>query len=341
MSIVKNLFVYWLGILPFFVWRGYEGPKVFLFLLGGLVLVIFWLYRILKTKKTTEISGSDFCFLVWLFVLTASGVSGPDPWLSILGGSYRHQSVIFFLTLWLVKKTLEILPLSQKETLRKFFFWGVFLEAVISVARPLGTFGNSNAVAGFLVTYPLFVSPKIQKKKLFFPWLIILTAIVLTGSRVGIIAFLISSLSLTPVLYRKIGMMLLPLVAIVVFIALPRPFSIFENRTLFWRFGIEAFLEKPWLGYGAEANEKIYNRAFTKAEMPLEGMIVDRSHDLFLDVALWSGVIGLSLFIFWLVLNFKKTPYVLTGWMVFAALQPLGVVHWLMLIFITAELDRG
>ena len=109
--------------------------------------------------------------------------------------------------------------------------------------------------------------------------------------------------------------------------------SIFENRAIFWRMAVEGIRERPWLGYGAESGETFYNLKYAQAEMPLNQLIIDRSHNIFLDVVLWSGFFGLTYFLGWLLLN-TKNWWAAAAFLTFAGLQPLGVVHWLLLLLI-------
>lgn len=337
-----NFFICWLLIIPFLVFKGgYEGPKVVWFLGGVIILTIFWIWRILGLKENLKFLKSDFFFILWLLLLFVSSLLGIHPLESILGGSYRHQGVLFFLGLWIVKKTLEILPEEKKTFLKKGIAVSVILEVFIVIsqvllgktyfARPLGTLGEPNAVAGFLAVGSFFVS------FWFWPFL----AIFLTGSRTGIVAFTVFLLSR----FRRLplGVILLVVFA-AVFIFFKggelRPKSKFEDRSLFWQMAVGFIQEKPILGWGAESQEYLYNREFARKEMPLEGMIVDRSHNLFLDVAIWSGTLGLLAFAGWLIsLSFelKKNVRMLFGflaWIVFSLFQPLGVTHWVLLILI-------
>ena len=107
----------------------------------------------------------------------------------------------------------------------------------------------------------------------------------------------------------------------------------FENRLVYWELGLEKVNENLLFGYGAESGEYIYNKAFYENNTPLFGMIVDRSHNLFLDITLWSGIIGLIIFILWLRLASKRKIAIL-AWLIFASLQPLGVVHWVLLMIL-------
>jgi O-antigen ligase len=190
--------------------------------------------------------------------------------------------------------------------------------------------------------------------------LLIFLAIIFTESRAAILTFLVVLLGIFVVrlmsragkLYKRKMLLkiwlpvLLLIISVGLFfiknISLTRLPSDIEDRKVFWRLGGSAVLEKPVFGYGAESGEAVYEKIFSEAALPLYELIVDRSHNLFLDVAMWSGFAGLVLFLGWLitVLNnlAKGRKWInvigVLGWLVFSMFQPLGVVHWVLLVLI-------
>lgn len=362
----KRSFIIWISVLPFIVWPWmFEGAKILWFLTGGFFLTIFWLVR-LRTKLPKVITKIDFWYLSWLFILLISSIFGLHPLDSIIGGSYRHQGVLFFFTLWLVGKTITILPKKDKKLLIKGISAGVIIESLVVIfqwpldtlfsfpmtvnGRPLGTFGEPNAVAGFLAVGASFL-PK------FISLLLVLVAILVTQSRTGMLSFFIVALGLLVINRKKIinwsvqKKICASLLLLVVFVAvgltmkkvfLVRQTSVFEDRGVYWELGWQKVGEKPLLGYGAESGEVVYEDAFAKANLPLFELIVDRSHNLFLDVAIWSGFVGLVLFLGWILtasnnlVKQGKWINIIGGlaWLVFSMFQPLGVVHWTLLFLI-------
>lgn len=362
----SKLFVVWASFLPFIVWPWmFEGAKILWFLTGGFFLTIFWLVK-LRTELPKVITKADFWYFSWLFILLISSLFGLHPSDSIVGGSYRHQGVLFFFTLWLVGKTISILPDKDKKLLAKGIGAGVIIESLIVIfqwpldtlfslpmtvsGRPLGTFGEPNAVAGFLAVGASFL-PR------FAPLLLVLAAILVTQSRTGMLGFFTVTIGLFIINREKVISWLtkekvltaISLLAVLVasgFVVrgafMRRPASVFEDREMFWKLGWQKIGERPLLGYGAESGEAVYEDAFAKANLPLFELIVDRSHNLFLDVAIWSGFIGLILFLGWLFTasnNLVKRGKWINiigslAWLVFSMFQPLGVVHWVLLFLI-------
>jgi O-antigen ligase len=198
--------------------------------------------------------------------------------------------------------------------------------------KSLGTLGEANAVAGFLAIGLFFILETFPKFLLFLP----IAAIFVEQSRTGVLVLLPVILGYWKKALPVLGLLV---IGLVVFISFQKGISVFENRPLFWKLGIEKILERPVLGYGAESGEFIYNQAYIKSEMPLNNLIIDRSHNLFLDVAMWSGIIGLIIFVYWFYLSFVnlkdlKKKMAIMSFVIFAMLQPLGVSHWVLLFII-------
>lgn len=346
-----NFFTLWLSILPFVTWGGrYEEPKVILFLVGGFLLVCFWLIRILVKKQNFGFTKPDIFYFLWLAVLLVSSLLGVHPFESVVGGSYRHQGLIFFLILWLLGKTIGILPTGEKKLFYKTVSLAILLEALIVIfqqiaghvyfGKPLGTIGEANAVAGFLAIGSIFILAYLPV--IFF--LLPLTAAVFVKSRSGILSFMPSVVILFDGLNQKLKRFVWVLVIIlmtvfIIFLSGSKGNSLFENRQTIWQLGIVKILEKPFLGYGAESGEVVYDKAFFENGFPLSNLIIDRSHNLFLDVVMWSGFAGLVLFCVWLALSFRrlKTPpqkLIVLSFLIYSMFQPLSIVHWILLFMI-------
>jgi O-antigen ligase len=336
-----NVFLGWLIVLPFIVLKGrFEEPRVAVFLAGGFFLSLFWIWRTLKLKKGFNFSQPDYFFLLWILLLLLSGLWGVNPTGAILGGSYRHQGWLFFLTLWLIGKTLELLPGRSKDILKKWLGAAVIVQALIVIlqvvlhntyfGKPLGTLGEPNAVAGYLAIGSIYA---------FGFWPIIFPAVLLTGSRTGIAGYLLLFFLSQKKKLLVLGITILS-VLVILNVFKQKSYSMFENRPLYWQMAASFIKEKPLLGWGAESQEFLYDREFARREMPLSGMMVDRTHNLILDVTIWSGVVGSIIFFGWLMMagySMKKNSkefYALIAWLVFSMLQPLGVAHWILLQYI-------
>ncbi|MCX6791758.1 MAG: O-antigen ligase family protein [Candidatus Gottesmanbacteria bacterium] len=356
--------ILWLAAFPFIMLYGaYEGPKVFWLWIGGFFLALWWIIQMARSRFP-KIDAGEKWLILWILVLLVASIAGIHPIDSLVGGSYRHQGVLFFFTLFLIFLALRTLSMKQKHVLQTILACGVVLESIIVLlqkvsawsVRPLGTLGEPNAIAGFLAVGLFWIATSdFQKRIRVLLYILTLLGIAATGSRAGIVTACIVTLgvgwygiknhrnfsrSKSLIIAGVLGVAMLGL-GVVSAISISRPRSIFESRPLFWQLGVQEVVARPILGYGAESGEAIYNRAFNRMNINLLDFMVDRSHNLFLDVALWSGMAGLILFTGWCFVSGKELwirdrlrCIAFIAWFVFASFQPLGVVHWLQLIFL-------
>jgi O-antigen ligase len=351
---ISKLFNIVLMALPLIVWNGYyEGPKIFLFSIVGFFLTVFWVYKSLIRRQFLVFDKSDKFYLLWLLILITASIFGIHPLESIIGGSYRHQGVLFFFTLWLVYKTVQVFDGKQKSFLSRGIGLVILAEVIIVLlefvfgklyfGKPLGTIGEANAVAGFLAIGSYFVIQNFPKIYFIFP----LVAIAITQSRSGILAVIPSLANLTNIVSKKIQNMILILISSIVIIGISAititksnlPFDTIESRQIIWPAAIGQIIKKPFLGYGAESGEVIFNNAFESRGILMTELIIDRAHNLFLDVAMWSGGVGLIFFAGYLVeryrnLKDKYKKFAFLSFIIFSMFQPLSIVHWLLLFLL-------
>lgn len=348
---INKIFIFWLLFIPAINWNGvYEGYKVLFFWIGSFFLLTYWLIK--KRKQILEsINIWDYFYWSWILVLIISSILGNDPISSIVGGSYRHQGVIFFISLWVIGKTFGFLSKKEKAFFSKSISYFLILQSLIVFfqlifnkglvfGRPMGTFGEANAVAGYLALGSFFTSN-------IYVLLTALLAIFLTGSRSGLIAFFVILFSHLKV-SRKTKVVLLVVFGLLFLFVWQRrqfvevgPYK-FEDRFIFAQLSVESIFQKPLIGYGAETGEIVFNNAFKEKKIKLGNFMVDRSHNLFLDVAIWSGFSGLLLFSTFLFGNIysiykakdRRKLYGAIAFLAFSLLQPLGVTHWTLFFLI-------
>lgn len=302
----------------------FEVPKVFAFLTLGIILLF---NLIINFKKITFVR-KDYYYLLWLLSLLVSGLFSIDPKVAILGGSYRHQGLIFFVGLYLLIKYIEILTLKQKENLYKYVGIVVLIESLLVIfGFKLGTIGEINAVAGFLAIGAYFVKMSFPKLFLAFP----LFGILINFSKSAILA-------LTPYFFKKLNILIFIPVLLIFLIKPIDNSSLVENREVIWSQSFNVISEKLFLGYGAESNERLFDKKFKELNINLENIIIDRAHNLFLDITIWSGIIGLFFFVMFLFESYKnmniERRQVLFSFLIYSMFQPLSVVHWILLALV-------
>lgn len=69
-------------------------------------------------------------------------------------------------------------------------------------------------------------------------------------------------------------------------------------RLTVWRFTLPLILERPWLGHGHETMYEVFVRVFPPQLIYYQGrhVTIDRAHNLWLDLAMTTGVIGVIAF---------------------------------------------
>ncbi len=118
----------------------------------------------------------------------------------------------------------------------------------------------------------------------------------------------------------------------------------YEKRSLYWQYAVDAISSKPLFGYGAESSEQLFDSIYLQHDVRLEDFMVERAHNIFLDIAMWSGCVGLLAFCLWvwhsvrqrLYKHEKVRVYMILVWFAFACVQPIGVVHWVQFIFLVS-----
>ncbi len=349
-KLLPRIFILWICLLPLIVFKSsYEGPKVYYFLSGGAVLVIFWIIKLLRNPESLKLHTFDKWYLLWFGALTLSSILGIHSMESLTGGSYRHQGVIFFLALWLVGKTTELLKDSERKLMIKGVALVVLIECAVIIyqyatrnlyfGRPLGTLGEVNALSGFLAIGSYFLYQAFPKKFLMIPGVLVLASL----SRAGILSFvtiLTVFLNRLKIRFKNTIILLIgiSLASLVTYLSFGKSVSLVESRTVLWQLALKRASIHPILGYGAESGETIYNEAFYDLHIPLYDLIIDRAHNLMLDVTLWSGLLGLALFLIFLYSYFKSRTesgkVAVLSFLVYSMFQPLSIVHWLLLFLI-------
>lgn len=353
--------------LPLLVWfwpLKFELAKVvgFWFLSGGLIIWFLLSYR--KKKPQIIRQKRDYFWLLWIGWLFLSTTVNQRGLAGLIGDQYRHQGTLFFLMLGIWSSAVRNLKKSERQRLWQWANAAIIIETFLVWVQWLsqkqnfpilspcpdclsGTLGEPNALAGYLaISLPFLVKSGYW---LIFPFTI--GAVILTGSKTGLF-ILLGEILISFYLLKKhhwltkflvIASLVLIIAAGIAGVWQERDKSPFESRWLIWQLGVKAMIQKPLLGYGSEGISTAYEKAFKQRGRPLKNLAIDRSHNLFLDLTLMSGVPGLFLFLLWL----KETIHVilfeekwrlalLTSIFIFSFFQPLWLVHWFYLIILSA-----
>lgn len=223
------------------------------------------------------------------------------------------------LTMFLVIFTENIIALGQAANIS-------FIKNA-GMDRPTGTLGNPAFFASFIVlgvwiTVLLLAHLRryrFSKILLFLSFLNIIltiTNLILTKNRGGMLALVgsaiifwiaVSALPLKKKIMTAalsaltlIFLLVLSLSREVPFISKPLHLSwddiTTQNRLIAWKIGIRGFLERPILGWGNENYYAVFNKYYDPSIIRDPGSYpwYDRSHNMFIDVLVANGILGIS-----------------------------------------------
>lgn len=203
-----------------------------------------------------------------------------------------------------------------------------WLEPAHLTGRAFSFLGQPNFLACFLIlilplSFYLFLTSTDKSRYI---WVLIfileLAALLFTGSRAAVAVFICSSIILLFFVFIKnkkisllklsfflggVFLVLITFLAILFFsnkdrfleIANPKRGSLLVRQELLVS-GFKAFLKKPLLGYGLENQSQAYAPYYKVdwAYYAQPNTYSDRAHNIFLDILLTSGILGLIVFLF-------------------------------------------
>lgn len=204
--------------------------------------------------------------------------------------------------------------------------------------RSFGTLGEPNALSASVIFILPFIYFFIRNRIIrYISLALIFGVILLSGSRAGLIAFIIQILFI--ILSNKFNIqkaVLICLTLIIFSLTLPiiEGGGWYENRTEIWQASIAAGLQNPILGAGFGNIEKVLPKGSEIVQNNARFQYVDSSHNFLLDYWVSGGLIGLILICFLLFKTFKNFTFegkklelaVLLGLITVMSFNPVSVV---------------
>lgn len=366
-NIVFYLLIILIAALPLTI-SGYfyninDLPKSsVLMLLGGALIIVFTVPAAVKSFKQNSFSfkhaGSiDYGILLFVLSLSISAVFSLRPVTSFFG-QYERQfglvtyffiAAVFFIagsvnsnkgrkSLLLVMEIVSVI--ISVYSIFQILHADPFSLQPPGIVRPVGTLGNAVFLGGFLIlSFPFSMLNVSEKKNRFikigFP-VIILSGIVVSGTRSAYIAILIQLLLVYFVYikrngfnvsqYRKqiiTGIILSVLIAAAIMILyndaflIKRVFSTFSfnnPRLILWQDSLNLFLKYPLSGCGIAmfpaAFEDVYSNMLRYADASTAH---DHAHSNYIHILCTAGVIGLAAYIFMLFGIFRAASLSFRG----------------------------
>lgn len=322
-KIISSSPILYFLILPFIFWPQfpdpYELPKFLIFILSINIITGLYFWGILTQNLPKVKKNKIFpLLLAFLLILFLSSLLNGLPAVSLLGQYYRYQGLITYLgylLFFLLFSHLQTTSLKPESLGKIIGLGGLLVAAAIILqgialkifhlpvyhynGRLTGFFGNPNFAAGFLslsfVYHAYSPLPRLNKK---ITWPLFFLAVWLTGSRSGLLAFLVGTfLSCLKPNKKTLGLALIGLVLLCLTLIPTRAISPFENRPLIWQKAIQAGLKKPLFGWGPDNFAAAFQSVLTSQDFDLKNIRVDKAHNEILEVFVASGFVGLGVYL--------------------------------------------
>lgn len=337
------LFILYLIVIPVGI-SPFEAPKV---LIAEILIEILLLIKIFQFKRSDLKHNlhPQLVFIAILFLVSLVNFLLFRPESAFFGNAFRLQGLFLFWHLLLFSIISKGIVIAH---IKKIFIPLSFVCLVMSTLilgvnenkRAFGTLGEPNALAAssvFLFPFIFFQSNKYLKVAVS---LITLVIILLSGSRAGLIAFIVElfilllpqiKLSLFKSTLVGVAFLLLTLTLPI----LTSNSSWFENRGLIWQTSLEASKNSPILGVGFGNIQDAIHQAALKLNNPVQYQVVDSAHNFLLDLLIQGGAVSLIsvlLLIFLTLQRFilkKKVleTAVFLGLITTMLFNPVSVVH--------------
>jgi len=328
------------ALLPFDSVLGFGTMGTFTRFLGIATIIAFILNRLIVAQG--RILKPPLVVWSWAMFLLLSSLS--SLWAMSSENTFRG---LFTLTgLFLIYLCVGLYPIKKKEVefLKSLIIFSGFAAAIFSLVLYIYygvTFGNSgraslvfgeerrvdpNHFAASLVLPLIFaleqmLRPNVfQKRVAFASTLVILLAILATGSRGGILGTTVAMLFFLGRMRKNLSKrsVIVAGIAIGLFITmlalmfLPQDviarfnFNVIltsegAGRFSIWKIGLAAFLDNPLLGYGYENFPYAYDLFYSRVLIRYDPGLHRPAHNIFLQVFVELGIVGgvLLIAVFW------------------------------------------
>ncbi|MBI2085979.1 O-antigen ligase family protein [Candidatus Daviesbacteria bacterium] len=327
-------------------YMAFEMPKVFLLYIFSVSAVYFLLKSGYRFGNLTKTHWLYLIFLVWIAITAILGLSWQNSfWGSYfrMQGilTWICYSLLFFISGKIFdnnhfRKMISLAILASSSVAAfiaiaqfiSLWFFGNTSQLLYN-NRVISTFGQPNFLGAFLVMslpfiWYLFKQVKGLPKALVILGLIItILGIISTFSRSAYVGFILLALTWGIYHYRLLLAGITSLIILFALLANLFPNLVYqewyrfqvdtvskwtaENRLIIAQKSINLILKKPLTGYGIENFSLAFPSVVTADDLGLKDIIVDSSHNLFLDIAVQTGLVGLGLFVTVCILTFIRS----------------------------------
>lgn len=327
----SNLFIWLMGLfcLPLLVCPScsieFEIPKVWLVNRWVEVMVLLPFIRVAPLPESRLFRRNLLmAFAFWIGIMLLSAAGGEDVIKSVVGNFYRGDGIftmmhLVALTFWLAfywekrweKPTAVVWGSSNLLVVGLALWegWQINIQGKEMVTDWPGlvasTFGQPNFLAGYLVV-TLSVIWHLWKSQRYWIWILgfigQLMAIVLTGSRGGVMGIGIWLCVELFIWKRKLGWFLIICLAIGFWLGFKAEFgeqSFYqpESRARIWSILWASVESRPLLGWGWANTDYAFSASQSILKFP-QDVYVDKSHSHWLEMLVTTGILGLISYLF-------------------------------------------
>lgn len=299
-------------INPFFGYF-FEPPKVIFaeILIEALLFIFLFRKSFFHSLEKHQLILSAALVGLTLIHLVLSPSS-----LAFFGNEFRLQGVFLLwhlLALFLISSRLHIAELP-KELFPLSLFFLLFSALIVAPdlnGRAVGTLGEANALASSAIFFfPFaFIFKHKSGNKIFIlsVFIITLVTILLSGSRSGMLAFLIQIFFIAA--NKLIGFKkALTLAGLAIVLSMALPFieggGWFENRAEIWQTALYSG-SQTILGHGFGNIEQALTSTSEILGNNIRFQSVDSAHNILLDFWVQGGIIGFSVFLLLIILSLR------------------------------------
>ncbi len=334
-SLAFMLFALPLLFFPF-TFLAFELPKVFLLYLFSVFSAYVLLVSGYRLGKFTGVHKLILIFLAWIVITASFGLSLQQSFLGsyfrmqgIL--SWLCYGLLFFISGKLFEDNQFKKHACIAILISSAFTAGLALFQFISLwffgntsqllysNRVISTFGQPNFLGAYLVMslpFVWFLFKKVRSKwsiLIGFLMIVIILGIFSTLSRSAYIGLVFLAIIWGVYHYRLLLTGIILSVLLFGLFANLFPNLVFrewyrfqvdtiskwtaENRLVIVQKSVNLILQKPITGYGLENFSLAFPGVVNEKDLGLKDIVVDSSHNLFLDLAVQTGLVGLGLFL--------------------------------------------
>ncbi|MBI4035768.1 O-antigen ligase family protein [Candidatus Daviesbacteria bacterium] len=319
-----------------YTYLAFEMPKVFLLYLFTVSTPFLLLKSGYRLGNFSKVYLLYLVFFAWIILTAALGLSFGQSFLGSYFRWQGIITWICYFVLFFISAKLFENPHFKKYTCYAILIASTVtaLLAITQFAlywfdgnttqllynrRVISTFGQPNFLGAYLVmslpfTWLLLKQANLKQKGLIgLGLIIIILGILSTTSRSAYLGLIFLALIWGIFHYRLLLAGIIASIILLTILANLFPLLVFnewyrfkidttskwtaENRLLIAQRSVQLVLQKPLTGYGLENFSLAFPAVVNSQDLGLKDIVVDSSHNLFLDLAVQLGLVGLGLFL--------------------------------------------